>query len=118
MITGTVTTDGVPVIGLVVGGQSWQAVIDTGFNGDLELPRSLHDALKARFVGRVSSSLAGGQRIEEDAYLVEFPFDGRTVQAEATFVSTSQIIIGTQLLREYRLEIHFTQRSVLLERVS
>jgi len=36
MIHGTTNDDGVPVIRLVVAGQDWAAVIDTGFNGDLE----------------------------------------------------------------------------------
>ncbi len=81
MITGIVTGDGVPVITLEVAGEKWPGVIDTGFNGDLELPDSLIAKLNALFVGRVSSSLAGGQLIEEDAYLVDFPFDGKNVRA-------------------------------------
>ena len=36
MIVGTVSADGVPTITLSVAGQDWPAVIDTGFNGDLE----------------------------------------------------------------------------------
>jgi predicted aspartyl protease len=42
------------------------AIIDTGFNGDLELPESLRISLKVRFVSRVTSLLAAGQSIEED----------------------------------------------------
>ena len=49
-------------------------------------------------------------------YLVEFPFDGQTVQAEATFVSGSHILIGTHLLREYSLQINFVSKTVQLER--
>ena len=58
--------------------------MDTGFNGDLELPEELQDLFDARFVGRVTSSLAGGQTIEEDVYLIDFPFDDRNLQAEVT----------------------------------
>lgn len=32
---GRITDDGVPIMALTVGGQSWTTVIDTGFNGDL-----------------------------------------------------------------------------------
>ncbi len=71
---------------LSIAGQDWPAIIDTGFNGDLELPEELRASLNARYVGRVASALAGGQRIEEDVYVVEFPFDGHTLHAEATFV--------------------------------
>lgn len=38
MITGRVSNEGVPIIQLAVAGKTWSAVIDTGFNGDLELP--------------------------------------------------------------------------------
>ena len=116
MIQGTVSADGVPTITLSIAGQEWPAIMDTGFNGDLELPEGLRDGLHARYVGRVTSALAGGQIIEEDAYLVEFPFDDQTVQAEATFVSGSQILIGTHLLRAYCLQINFVGRTVQLER--
>lgn len=118
MIVGTVTDDGVPVIMLLVADQTWPGIIDTGFNGDVELPDTLRPALHPQFIGRISSVLAGGQRVEEDVYLVDFPFDDRSVRAEATFVPGSEILIGTQLLRQYRLEIHFPERTVLLERVS
>jgi predicted aspartyl protease len=116
VILGTVSTDGVPTIPLSIANQDWLAIIDTGFNGDLELPEGLRNAVNARHVGRVISALAGGQTIEEDVYLVEFPFDGQLLHAEATFVSGSQILIGTHLLREYSLQIDFVRKTVQLER--
>ena len=45
MIAGSVSNDGVPVITLEVAGQDWSAIIDTGFNGDLELPEALRGEL-------------------------------------------------------------------------
>ncbi|HEX3033885.1 MAG TPA: hypothetical protein VHT73_01975 [Thermodesulfobacteriota bacterium] len=117
MIRGIVSDDGVPTITLSVAGQDWITIIDTGFNGDLELPEDLRDSLNARYVGRVTSALAGGQTIEEDVYLVEFAFDGQMVQAEATFVPGSQILIGTHLLQQYHLQINFVSKTVRLERV-
>jgi hypothetical protein len=41
LIDGIVTDDGVPAIDVQVGNQRWQAIIDTGFNGELELPERL-----------------------------------------------------------------------------
>ncbi|HSE91548.1 MAG TPA: hypothetical protein VLJ79_35445 [Candidatus Binatia bacterium] len=80
MILGVVSVQGLPTIILPIAGQDWPATIDTGFNGDLELPDGLRDRLNAHFVGRATVALAGGQGIEEDVYLVDFPFDGRVVQ--------------------------------------
>jgi predicted aspartyl protease len=116
LINGTVTSDGEPVIVLPVAGERWPSIIDTGFNGDLELPESLRPIVNARFKGRYRSLLAGGQIIEEDTYRVVFPFDGQTVTAEATFVTAGEILVGTHLIRRYRLEIDFPNRKVLLER--
>src|SRR6202011_5720345 len=76
---GIITEDGVPAIVVDVGSQRSRAIIDTGFNGELELPERLRSHVNAQFVGRATSLLAANQRIEEDVFLVDFPFDGRTV---------------------------------------
>lgn len=116
MIDGTITDDGVPAIDVEVGGQRWQAIIDTGFNGELELPDRLQSRVNPRFVGRTTSLLAANQRIEEDVFLVDFPFYDGTVRAQATFVKGDEILIGTRLLRDYRLRIDFPARIVAIEK--
>jgi predicted aspartyl protease len=118
MIAGAVTDDGKPVIQLPVGGRDWPAIIDTGFNGDLELPDALRGAVNPRYVTDVLSILAAGVEVLEEAYDVDFPFDGRTTLAEATFVDGSTILVGTGMLRDYRLEIDFVARTVKLDRVA
>lgn len=117
MIVGTVTEEGEPVITLIVAGQTWSATIDTGFNGELELPDALRPFVNARFFAKARAFLAAGQSVEEDAYAVDFPFDGETVTALATFVTGRSILVGTGLLWQYRLEINFVEQTVLLERV-
>jgi len=117
VIRGTVSSSGTPTITVSIAGLDWDAIIDTGFTGDLELPEYIYDLLNTRYVGRVTSALAGGQTIEEDVYLANFPFEGRNVEVELTFVSSAQILIGTRLLRKYRLEVNFASKTVELERV-
>ena len=116
MISGSVTAGGIPIVSLRVAGKSYRAVIDTGFNGDLELPESLRKVVKARWVFRAESQLAGGVSIEEDVFEVRFPFDGQSVKAEATFVAGTHILLGTNLLKKYRLTIDFAARNVQIER--
>jgi len=101
---------------ITVGGKPWSAMIDTGFNGDLEIPTSLQLFLNARFLCRNRSLLAAGQVVEEDCYLVDFPFDGQTELAEATFVPSQELLIGTHLLRQYHLAINFPARTLRLHR--
>ena len=116
MIDGIVTDDGVPAIGVQIGDQRWQAIIDTGFNGELELPERLRSHVNAQFVGRATSLLAANQRIEEDVFLVDFPFDGRTVRVQATFVDGDEVLIGTRMLGDYRLRIDFPARTVAIDK--
>ncbi len=118
MIQGTVTTDGIPTVSLTVAGTAWPATVDTGFNGDLELPEALRPFVNPRFLAPTEWLLAGGQRIVEDTYEVEFPFDGDTLAAEATFVPGSTILIGTGLMAQHRLTIDFLAGRVLLERLA
>jgi clan AA aspartic protease len=118
LIEGSVCDDGVPVIDVEVAGTSWRAIIDTGFNGELELPERLREHSNARMVGRVTSILAANQRVEEDVYLVDFPFDGATVRVQATFVDGDEILVGTRLLRGHRLRIDFPAKTVTIERAS
>jgi predicted aspartyl protease len=116
LIAGIGTEDGVPAVEMEVGGRRWRAIIDTGFNGELELPQELQPHTNAQFVGRVASLLAANQRIEEDVFLVNFPFDGRTVRVQATFVDGDEILIGTAMLRDHHLRTDFPGRIVAIER--
>ena len=116
MLHGWLTDDGVPVIGLPVGGRVWPAVVDTGFNGDLELPTALRDQLVVRPAGTVESELAGGRKVSEPAFEVELPFDGATVRVLATFADVPDILLGTRLLKNHRLTISFPAGTLTLER--
>ena len=108
--------DGLPRVFLTVGEREWPAQIDTGFNGDLELPQAAARAVEARYDGAVVSVLADGRRVFEDSYRVDFPFDEEVVAATATFAPVGEILVGTRLLRRHRLEIDFDARTVLIRR--
>lgn len=111
MIAGEVNSDGVPIVHLKIDDGQWPAIVDSGFNGDLELPRELQALFEGVFVGRVRSVLAGGQVVLETIYRIEFPFDGRKVVADVAFADCSEILVGTRLMREYRLEIDFPKKN-------
>jgi predicted aspartyl protease len=115
MISGTVTAGGTPIIQMTLGGQSWDTIVDTGFNGYLELPEALHSALNPQYLFDSVSVLAAGQTIVEQ--LFEITFDGMPVTAEVTFVPGSQVLLGTALLKAHRLDINFKAGTVLIERI-
>lgn len=57
---GWVTDDGSPCIEITIEKQKWIAVIDTGFNKDLELPQSLFESVVVKHMGSADVILAGG----------------------------------------------------------
>jgi hypothetical protein len=114
MIQESVTIDGIPNVSLPVAGKTWPATVDTGFNGDLELPEALRPFVNPRLLAPTEWLLGGGQRIVENTYEVGFPFDGATLTAEATFVPDDSILLGTGLMAQYRLTIDFVAGTVLL----
>lgn len=116
MIRGDVSRDGQPRVFPQVDGRDWPALIDTGFNGDLELPYAPGASVHARRISTVYSILADGRQVLEDNYRVQFPFDGEVVTAEAAFAAVAEILVGTRLLRRHRLEISFSRRTVLIQR--
>ncbi|MBW3540161.1 MAG: hypothetical protein KY476_07820 [Planctomycetes bacterium] len=117
MIEGEVTDDYVPEILVHLDGRDWIGIVDTGFNGDLELPLELKQPLAIASIGDGTTELAGGQTIVEERFLVSIQFDGEEMIATATFVECDEILVGSHLLRKHRLEIDFPARTVRLERV-
>ncbi len=117
MIYGAIDGSGVPFITVEVAGREWKVVIDTGFNGYQELPFDLAPHVNPRFYNRAPSLLAANQSIEEDNYFVDFPFDGDIVRAVATFSDGSGILLGTQMIRDYKLTVDFVTGEVILERL-
>ena len=116
VIEGTVNKHGIPVIPLRLADRNWLAIVDTGFNGGLELPASLVGQIDAEYHGLVESRLAAGIVVKEEVFVVELDFDGRTEFTPATFAEVEHVLVGTRLLRHHRLAVNFPARTVQLER--
>jgi hypothetical protein len=63
-------------------------------------------------------AIAGGQIFIEQNFEAQIPFDGRRVYAQAPFVDVDRVLVGTRLLRHYRLLIEFLADTVFLERMT
>lgn len=73
--------------------------------------------MSPQYLFDIVSLLAGGQSITEKLYEVMIPFDGQDRMVESTFVPGNQVLIGTALLREYRLTVNFKTGDVRMERL-
>ena len=118
MIEGFVTDEDVPEIIMVIAGREWQTIVDTGFNGFLELPQELEANLELIDAGPVESLLASNQVIIEPSYDVEVIFDGNPILANVTFCESESVLLGTKMLKEHRLEIDFPNQSLRISRAS
>jgi predicted aspartyl protease len=116
-MSGEVSADGEPIVRLQVAGTNWIGVIDTGFNGHLDLPLALKPHVNAVFYADQDSILADGSIIKDAIYEFDFPFDGHMVRVYASFSPVTENLIGTALLADYRLEIDFPADTVELTRL-
>jgi clan AA aspartic protease len=109
MIVGTVRDGREPVIRLALVGAAGQveevdAVIDTGFTGELTLPSSITALLGHRSRGSEEARLADGEMVLLPTYRIPVLWDG--VQQLATVMEAeNDPLIGMRLLHGYRLTI-------------
>ena len=116
MIHGFVDDVGVPMIPLRIADSDLFGIVDSGFNGDLELPDKLRETTPAQYQGTLKSHLAGGQTITEHWYLIEMQFDEQWVEVVTTFAPTEMALVGTRLMQDHYLQIDFVHRTVTLKR--
>jgi clan AA aspartic protease len=92
------------------------AIIDTGFNGQVSLPRRVVDELEPllTYEGTVEVELASGMVIEEDVYSGTIRFDGQEVTAEIIITDSEETLIGTGLLTGKVLLVNFATREVIV----
>jgi clan AA aspartic protease len=107
MIQGTVTADREAVIILAVigsdgGARSVEAVIDTGFNGELTLPKEIAEALALPLVGNRRAELADGNSITLDVYFAKVRWGDQDREVLALQTDGGPLI-GMSLLAGHRV---------------
>lgn len=113
MITGKVNRGGDAVIQLRVQGPEGPpheitAIVDTGFNGWLTLPKDLITSLRLPFRGSGRATLADGREILFDTFEGTVFWDGRPRQVSIQ-ASDSDPLVGMGLLYGYELNIHVVE---------
>ena len=117
MLTGRLTPAGLPAVPITVARTTYEAVIDTGYDGAVQFPDWMAAILNPKLKARVAYQLADGSIAVVDTYDVTVTFDRQDVATEAFFSPNDEFLIGIQFLRDYRLEVHFPAGTVLLERM-
>lgn len=111
MLRGQVNQRGEPVVAIMLQLKEelreFPAVVDTGFNGYLSVPRSILVESGWEFLGFEDYELASGQIVREWVYWGTILFDRELMEAYVVATDSEDILIGTGLLRGKRLVIDF-----------
>jgi clan AA aspartic protease len=107
MLTGHVTSDNEAILPIALLGAEGQivrveAVIDTGYNGFLTLPKTAIEELDLSFVGPTRAALGDGNEVNMDLFLGVVQWEGgpRDVLVLETEGGT---LVGMALLGGYRV---------------
>jgi len=110
MITGYINSELEAVISIVVYGprgamRQIEALIDTGFTGELPLPSTLVAALGLDVLGSEQLALADGSEVASDVCPAIVIWDGQTRVIGVNTLDTDALL-GMGLLEGYDLNIH------------
>jgi clan AA aspartic protease len=88
------------------------AVIDTGFNGDLILPLEAISELGLKLQGYQKAILGDGKTSQFQVYAAAVIWDGSKKLVEVNAAS-SGVLIGMGLLEGYKLEVNTTLNGIV-----
>ena len=88
------------------------AVIDTGFNGDLILPPEAISELGLKLQGYQKAVLGDGTTSQFQVYAATVIWDGSRKLVEVN-AATSGVLIGMGLLEGYKLEVNSTPDGIV-----
>jgi clan AA aspartic protease len=116
MLKGRVNRYGEPVISiqLILRNRptNLTAVIDTGFNGYMSVPRRLLRRSKWLAIGTEKFEIATGALVEQEIYIGEVIFDSQRGPVYSVATESQDILIGTKMLRGKTLVVNFRTKQV------
>lgn len=116
MITGRILPSGAPTVPVEFAGVTFDAVLDTGFEGQFELPVALAPILNPIPKGTIRYGLGTGGESEVDVYWVAVTFDDTEQMVVVHFVPGDEIILGLEMLAAYRVTLDFPAGTVTLDK--
>lgn len=88
------------------------ALIDTGFDGYLSLPKSLAEKLELKFVDTINMELADGAIKRFDLYEVKIIFDNEEKSIHTFLTDSDDVLVGAALLADKKLELDFKNKII------
>jgi clan AA aspartic protease len=111
MLEGRVNRHGEPIVSIQLilrkRPAMFPAVIDTGFNGYLSVPKRLLRRSSWRAIGTEKFEIATGAIVEQEIFLGDIVFHRKRTPAYIVATASSDILIGTKLLSHTVLHIDF-----------
>jgi clan AA aspartic protease len=95
--------------------QTIDAWVDTGFTGDLVVPRSIIDSLGLEPSGAIDGVLADGTQTILETYHCEIEWFGKMRSLEVTANAGEMSLLGVGLLLAKELKIDYTNLIVSLQ---
>src|SRR3954454_15031300 len=94
-------------------GLEFEAIIDTGFSGFIQLPLQHAFSLKLPLEGTASYILADGSRGTSLTALATTTFEGQTIVGVVTLTpGTQDILVGMSFLRQFKLGLMIVKDTV------
>lgn len=122
MIAGFINENDEPVIEVKLdldkGKRPVNAVIDTGFNGYICVPKKLIDESDWEFLGIEEYELASGELMRERVFLGRVEIGMEKLVAFILSTNSSDTLIGTKLLKNRVLTINFAKKTLKIEKIS
>lgn len=91
---------------------TYEAIIDTGFNGFISIPHKIIEQTSWQFIGFEAYELASGEIIKDKVYLGDIAFHKKRKYTYILSNKTNDILIGTKLLADKILSINFKAKTL------
>lgn len=97
-------------------GETIDLVVDSGFNGEVVLPKSLITALGLQNDGSIFSRLADGSFVETELYIGEILWFGQRREVRIQATDSHEGLLGTELFQGCMVELDLDANRVIFRK--
>lgn len=119
-IKGIINDKLAPIIRIDIEGSKEQieTILDTGFNGELMLPKKTIEKLNLEWCGKEDYWVASGETITTDVYKGHLNWFGKTGTVEVMSTSADLGLLGMQLLSSCMISINVPEKELFIEKIA